>query len=369
METKQREKVIVKTSVIGILANVLIAAIKIVIGLAAASLAIVSEGINNASDALSSVITLIGAKLSGKHPDENHPFGYGRIEYMTGLVIGVVILAAGLSLLKESITGIIHPEPMSVTVLTIVIVAISAVGKLLLGMYTKNVGKKIQSDVLIAVGEDSRNDSILSVITIISAVVFLVFGVSIDAYAGLLFSVVILKTAFETLKNTSSDLIGRPGKKELARQLYKEIRATEGIISVADMMLHDYGPDRYSGSVNVEIDHNLTVGEAYEFLHALQLRIMHEHGVTMVFGIYAVDSDSPNGKDMRGYIARFVRAHEHVKSFHALYLSPNSNLIYVDLIVDYQLEDWDALREEFLAYMKDKYPANDVELTIETEFV
>ncbi len=364
-----RQYLITRTAIIGILANLAIASIKVLIGIAASSLAIISEGINNASDAVTSCLTLIGTKLSAKHPDEKHPFGYGRIEYLTGMVIGILILYTGISLIRESINGILHPEPMNVTILAILIIAGSAVAKYALGVYNLHMGEKADSDSLRAIGEDSKNDAFISIVTIISSFVYLWKGFSLDAYAGLVFAVVILKAAYETLKNTSADLIGTPGEEELAKKLYKEIRSTEGILGAADMMLHSYGPDHYSGSVNVEIDHKKNIGEIYEYLHALQLHIMHEYNVTMVFGIYAVDYDSPYIREMREYIVEFVRAHANIKSYHALYLSESTSTLYVDFIVDYELRDWDETRRVFTEYMKEKYPQYKLELTIETDFV
>ncbi len=369
MRETNRQNQIIRTSAIGILVNLLIAVVKIIIGTLASSIAIVSEGINNATDAGSSFLTYVGTKLSGKHPDEKHPFGYGRIEYLTGMVVGVLILYAGLSMLKESVDGIFHPADMKVSILAVVIVAGTALTKFFLGMYTIKAAKTVESDALLAVGEDGRNDSYFSVLTILSSIIFLFTGFSLDAYAGIIFSFVVIKSGVDSLKSTASDLIGRPGKEELAKKIYKEVRKTDGVISAIDMMLHDYGPDRYSGSVNIEIDHKRSIGEVYEEIHKLQLRIMEEYHVTMVFGIYAVDEDTASVADLRRYIGKFVRVNEHVKSFHALYLSKDTDTIYCDFIVDYALEDWDGMKESFKEYMKKQYPEYNVELTIETEFV
>ena len=136
-----------------------------------------------------------------------------------------------------------------------------------------------------------------------------------------------------------------------------------------DMMLHNYGPEAWSGSVNVEIDHKKTVGEIYQFLHELQLRIMHEYHVTMVFGVYAVDYDGEYMKELRKTIAGFIRKQEHVKSFHAVYIDQRSDKIYCDFIVDYELKDWEELKKEFEQYMAEKYTGKEVVLTIETEYV
>lgn len=368
-DPESREGIIATTSGLGIAVNVLIAAMKVAVGLMASSIAIVSEGVNNAADALTSVLTLLGTKLAGKHPDEEHPFGYGRVEYLTGLVISVLILVTGVEMLKSAVELIFHPEELSISVISLVLVAVSAVVKFCLGVYTIAMGKKANSGALEAVGLDCRNDAFVSIVTIASAVVFLVFHLSIDAYVGVFTSLLILKAGVDVLKDTVADLLGRPGEKELATKLYREIRSTEGILGAADMMLHNYGPDAYSGSVNIEIDHDKTVGEIYQFLHKLQLRIMYEYHVVMVFGIYAVDNDHEEVKAINKSVGKFVKDTDHVKSFHAVYLEPDTDMLYCDLVVDYELDDWDKLRNDFTAYMAECCPGKTPVLTIETEFV
>ncbi len=365
----EREGVITAVSALGIAVNLLIAAAKVVLGLFASSIAIVSEGVNNASDAMTSVLTLAGSRLAGKHPDAKHPFGYGRVEYLTSLVIAGLILFTGIEMLIGSVRLIFEPSELNVSVPALAVVAVSAVIKFLLGVFTVSAGKRSGSGALVGVGLDCRNDSFISVVTILSAVIFIVSGVSVDAYVGALMSLLVVKAGFDVLRDTVSELLGRPGDAELAAKLYREIRSTPGILGAVDMMLHNYGPDAYSGSVNVEIDHEKTVGEVYDFLHALQLRIMREYNVTLVFGVYAVDGDHEEVRVIRQRIAEFVRAHEHVKSFHAVYLDPASPRLYCDLIVDYELRDWSLLRGEFTDFMRESFPERELVLTIETEFV
>ena len=364
-----REGIIAGTSGLGIIVNLLVAAIKVVLGLLASSIAIVSEGVNNASDALTSVLTLVGTKLAGKKPDEKHPFGYGRIEYLTSLIIAILIIVTGVEMLTSAVDLIFHPAEMDISAVALIAVAVSAVIKFFLGVFTIRQGKRADSGALVAVGLDCRNDSFVSVITIASALVFIIFNISVDAYVGVFTSLLILKAGIDVLKDTISELLGRPGEAELAAKLYKEIRDTEGVYNAVDMMLHNYGPEAYSGSVNIEIDHSKTVGEVYQFIHELQLRIMHEYHVTMVFGIYAVDNDHEDAKNARIAVSSFVKEHEHVKSFHAVYFDNKSDKLYCDLIVDYKLKDWDALRKEFTAYMAEHYPDKELELVIETEYV
>lgn len=368
-DPNSREGIISTTSGLGIAVNLLIAALKVLVGTLASSIAIVSEGVNNAADALTSVLTLVGTKLATRHPDEKHPFGYGRIEYLTSLVISGLILFTGAQMLISSVKLVFAPEELSISAVSLAVVAVSAVIKFFLGVYTIRQGKKADSSALEAVGMDCRNDSFASVVTILSALVFLILGWNLDAFVGIFTSILILKAGIEVLSGTVSDLLGRPGEKELAATLYKEIRSTPGILNAADMMLHNYGPESFSGSVNVEMDQSKTVGEIYEILHDLQLRIMHEHKVVMVFGVYAVDNDRETARALRKTIAAFVSGKEHVKSYHAVYQDPKSNKLYCDLVVDYSLRDWDALRQEFTAYMAERFPDKTLELTIETEFV
>lgn len=369
LNPESRDDIVSATSGLGIATNVVLASTKVVIGLMASSIAIVSEGINNFADVLSALLTLIGTKLAGKHPDKEHPFGYGRIEYLVSLIVSVLIIVSGIEVLKSSIGLILHPEPLKISYIALAIVMVSAVVKFILGTYTIRMGEKADSRALVGVGVDSRNDSYASVITIVSSILFLVFNISVDAYAGLIISVLILKAGYDLLKETVSDLLGRPGEYELAVQIYKLIRETDGIVSAADMMLHNYGPEAWSGSVNVEIDHKKTVGDVYSVLHDLQLRIMHEYKVTMVFGVYAINNDHEESRELRTRISEFVRKHEDIRSYHAVYISEKENRIYCDFIVEYSLADWDALRAEFSSYITELYPGYDVELVIETEFV
>lgn len=368
-EPGTREGLVAATSVLGIIINVLIAAVKVAIGVFASSIAILSSGVNNATDALTSVLTLVGTKLSAKRPDARHPFGYGRMEYLTSLVIAALILVSGFEMLISSVELIFAPAQMRISPLMLAVIAVTAVIKYILGAYMIRTGRKVDSGALVAVGVEGRNDAFVSLVTLLSAGVFLVFGWDIDAYAGVFTSVVILKAGFDVLRETVSALLGKPGQEELARQIYRELRSDPLVVNAADMMLHNYGPEAYSGSVNLEISHEKTVGEVYQQLHQLQLRIMHEYKVTMVFGIYAVDNDHEQIRQLRREVSAFIQGRQHIKSFHALYIEPGTGRIYCDIVVDYALQDWDGLEKEFKAYLAQRYPHSDVELTVETEFV
>lgn len=227
-----REQEIVRVSVLGIILNLLIAASRIVLGFLTSSIAIMSEGVNNAMDALTSALTLVGTKLSRKHPDSRHPFGYGRIEYLTSLTVAVIIIVAGAEMMTESVKLIIKPQKLSVSLPAMAIVGGAAVVKFFLGVYTIRTGKRTGSGLLAAIGLEGRNDSFASVLTIASAAIYLALHISIDAYVGIVMAVLILKAGLEVLKDTVSELLGRPGQKELADELYRKIRRPPGSLAL-----------------------------------------------------------------------------------------------------------------------------------------
>ena len=368
LDPNSREGVVSATSILSVIVNLFVALMKVVVGLLASSIAIVSEGVNNATDALSSILTLVGTKLAAKAPDAKHPFGYGRIEYLTNMVIASFILVGGAEMMLNSIKLIFNPEKLNVSYVSLAVVAISAIIKYFLGVYTIKTGKRVGSQSLEAVGVDCRNDSFVSVVTIISSLVYLLGNISIDAYAGLFTSYLIVKAGYDIMKDTVAELLGQPADEELVKDLYKEIRGTEGIINAVDMVLHNYGPDAYTGSCNVELDHKSSVGDVYEFLRPLQIRFLEKYHVAMVFGIYAVDNDSADSKKLRKEIADFVRNNEHIKSYHAIYSDKRINTIYCDLVIDYEV-DREAITRQFEAYLKSIYPDKNIQVNIDTEFV
>ena len=194
-----REKIIVLTSVIGIIANVFLAAFKAVIGLMSSSIAIIMDAVNNISDAGSSLITIIGTKLAGREPDKKHPFGYGRVEYLSAMVISVIVLYAGVTSLVESVKKIINPDVPDYSTVSLIIVGAAVVVKIVLGRYVKSVGKKVNSASLVNSGEDATLDSVISASTLVAAAIFLVFDISLEAWLGAIISLVIVKSGFEMM--------------------------------------------------------------------------------------------------------------------------------------------------------------------------
>ena len=248
-----RGRVIVRTSVIGILANVLLAAFKAFVGLVSGSIAIVLDAVNNISDAASSLITIIGTKLAGKSPDKKHPFGYGRIEYLSAMVISVLVLYAGITSFIESVKAIINPVKPDYTAVSLVIVAVGVAVKILLGRYVKSVGRRVNSDSLINSGEDATLDSIISAATLVAAAIYLLFNVSLEAYLGAVIAAIIIKSGVEMLRDTLSKILGERTDATLAREIKKTITSYPEVSGAYDLIMHNYGPDSYNGSVHIEV--------------------------------------------------------------------------------------------------------------------
>ncbi len=276
-----REKTIVKTSIIGIVANVFLAAFKAVVGLLSHSIAIVLDAVNNVSDAGSSLITIVGTKLAGREPDKKHPFGYGRIEYLSAMIISVIVLYAGVTSFVESVKQIIHPETPDYSAVSLIIVAVAVLVKIVLGRYVRAVGKKVNSDSLVNSGEDAMLDSVISASTLAAAGVFLLFHVSLEAWLGAVISLVIIKSGVEMLRDTISKILGERNDAELAKEIRETVLGFPDVQGAYDLVLHNYGPDTWHGSVHVEVPDTYSAGELDQLLRDITVKVLTEHRVLL----------------------------------------------------------------------------------------
>ena len=270
--TENRDRVIVRTSVIGILANLFLAAFKAAVGLLSHSIAVVLDAVNNLSDALSSVITIIGTKLAGKKPDKKHPLGYGRIEYLSALIVSAFVLYAGITALVESVKKIIHPEAADYSAAGLVIIASAVIVKLLLGRYVKATGEKVNSGALIASGSDAVSDAALSLSVFISAVIFMVTGFSLEAYVGVVIAVFIIRAGLEMMMETLDDILGKRADRELVKAVKKTVISVPGVRGAYDLFIHNYGPEQQVASIHVEVPDTMTADEIDE----MERRIAYE---------------------------------------------------------------------------------------------
>ena len=316
-----REEIIVRTSVIGIVANVFLAGFKAVIGLLTNSIAIVLDAVNNISDAGSSLITIVGTKLAGREPDKKHPFGYGRVEYLSAMIISVIVLYAGVTSFVESVKQILHPQTPEYTTVSLIIVAVAVVVKILLGHYVKRVGVKTHSDSLVNSGEDATLDSIISASTLVAAGIFLIFHVSLEAWLGAVISVVIIKSGVEMLKDTISQILGEKNDPELARSIKRTVTSFPDVQGAYDLVLNNYGPDAWNGSIHIEVPDTYSADQLDRLLRSIQVTVYQRHRVILTaIGVYSVNTRDPEVIEAQRKVREILFSHEHVKQLHGFYL-------------------------------------------------
>lgn len=363
-----RSSQIIRTSLIGIVANVLLAGFKAVVGLLASSVAIVMDAVNNLSDALSSVITIVGTKLSQRPADRKHPFGFGRIEYFSAIIIAVIVLCAGITSLIESIKKIFHPTEPSYTNVTLIVIVIAIVVKLVLGQYVKRQGERLNSDALIASGSDALFDAIITLSTLISAGIMLLWNISLDGILGALISIVIIKAGVEMLASPINELLGTSISAEFTNQIKKEVSAFEGVHGVFDLILHNYGPDVKIGSLHINVYDTMT---AYE-IHGLSRKIIQQmydrHGIIMTVGVYAMATGDNRRAQLQATVMQTLAAHQEIIQVHGFYFSEKDKILSVDVVPDISIHDDAALIRRLTEEIQPLVPDLQVAIVVDHNY-
>ena len=366
---KSRSGIIVRTSIIGIAANAFLAAFKAVIGIISGSIAITLDAVNNVSDAASSVITIIGTKLAGKAPDRKHPFGYGRIEYLTAMIISVIVLYAGITSLIESVKKIITPETPDYSTVSLIIIGAAVAVKIVLGRYVKSVGKKVNSDSLINSGEDATLDSIISAATLAAALILIFTKVSLEAYLGAIISLVIIKSGIGMLRETLSKILGERADAELAKGIKETVNSFAPVSGAYDLVLHNYGPDTYNGSVHIEVPDTLTAEELDELIRRITVEVYKKHNVILTaVGVYSVNTKNGSAAKMRESVYDAVLAIEHVLEIHGFFVNEEKKTIRFDVIVSFDAKDREAVRQKVCEKVHEMYPEYALEIVLDTAF-
>ena len=364
-----REKTIVRTSIIGIIANVFLAAFKAVIGLMTNSIAIVLDAINNISDAGSSLITIIGTKLAGREPDKKHPFGYGRIEYLSAMIISVIVLYAGITSLVESVKQIVHPETPDYNTVSLIIVAVAVAVKILLGRYVKSVGVKVNSDSLINSGEDATLDSVISASTLVAAGIFLIFHISLEAWLGAVISLVIIKSGIEMLRDTISQILGEKNDPELARSIKKTVVSFPEVQGAYDLVLNNYGPDTWNGSIHIEVPDTYSADRLDQLIRDIQTAVYKQHQVILTaIGVYSMNTRDEEVIETQKKVREIVFSHQYVKQMHGFYLIKDQKAMRFDIVVSFDAEDRKAVYEEVLADVQKAFPDYTLQVAMDTDF-
>ena len=357
-----RSKIIIRTSIIGILANLGLVAFKMVIGLASNSIAIILDAVNNMTDMLSSVITIIGTRLAGKAPDRKHPLGHGRTEYITALLVAGIVLYAGITSLVESIKKIINPEEAEYTVISLIIIAAAVFVKLALGHYVKGVGVEVNSGSLIASGSDATFDALISASVLASAIIFLATGLSLEAYVGVMISLFIIKSGIEMVLETVSDILGKREDGELVRKIKEIMVEDPDVLGAFDLILYNYGPEVLYGSVHVEVSDTMTAAEIDEMDRRLVKSVLEGSGVYLTgISIYSQNTTDPEIIATRTEILKKVMAHPYSLQMHGFYINRETREMRFDVVLSFDYNR-DACIRELTQELGEMFP--DYSITI-----
>ena len=360
---KSRDQVIIRTSIIGIVANVFLAAFKAMIGILSHSIAVLLDAVNNLSDALSSIITIVGTKLAGRLPDKKHPLGYGRIEYLSAMIVSGIVLYAGITSAVESVKKIFQPEKPDYTVVSLVIIAVAVVVKIFLGRYVKSQGRKVNSGSLVASGSDAMFDAILSSSVLASAVIFMLSGVSLEAYVGVVISAFIIKSGIEMMIETLNEILGKRADKETTDQIKALLNEEPAVQGAYDLLIHNYGPDKNLASVHIELPDTMTVREVDRLTRKLEAKVYRETGVILTgVGLYSSHTGDDETAKVEKDIREKVLAHDWAVQLHGFYLDMEEKEITFDVVLSFDIrpsEGLKILREE----LQQAYPAYRITIT------
>ncbi len=361
-----RNKKIVQVSIQGIIVNIILVIFKAFVGIIANSIAIILDAVNNLSDAMSSIITIVGTKLSEKKPNKKHPFGYGRIEYFSSVIIAIIVLIAGLTSLKESVSKIIKPELADYSMLTIIIIIVAVIVKYSFGKYVKNQGQKLTSGSLIASGTDAISDSILSFSTLIAIVANLLWKISLEGYLGVIISIVIVKSAIEILKDTIDDMLGVRTDSELTNNIKKVVSSYKEVQGVYDLTLHNYGPNKIIASAHIQLDDQLKVRDVHRITRRIEIEIYAKYGIILTLGVYA-SNDIKEYKEIKNTINNKLKDYKNIIQMHGFYVDEELKQISFDLIFSFDEENPEQCSKEITNYLKTKYPIYNFSIILDAD--
>ncbi|MBR3654115.1 MAG: cation transporter [Elusimicrobia bacterium] len=344
-ESINRDKVIVKTSVIGIVTNIFLVIFKATIGLLSNSIAVILDAVNNLSDALSSVITIIGTKLANKLPNKKHPLGYGRIEYMSAMLVSAIVLYAGITSMVESVKRIFRPEAADYSIISLIIIAVAVVVKVLLGKYVKAKGEKVKSGALIASGADAMFDAILSASVLASAIIYFTTKVSLEAYVGVIISGVIIKAGIGMMSDTINDILGKRADAETTKKIKQLLVEEPEVRGAYDLIIHNYGPNKNLASVHLELPDTMTVEQVDTLTRKLQSKVYHQTGVVIAgMGVYSYNTKNDESAKIQNTILETIMKHNWVLQMHGFYADITKKEIRFDVVMSFEIDAKEGLK-------------------------
>jgi len=367
--SSERETAIVRTSAIGIAANVALAVFKAVVGILSNSIAVTLDAVNNLSDAISSIITIVGTKLSNKKADREHPFGHGRIEYITTTVIAAIIMYAGISSLIKSIQGIMDPVTPDYSPLSLFIIAVAVLVKIVLGHYVRSIGNRVNSDTLIASGSDALFDATLSTSVLTAALIFIFTKISLEAYVGVIISVFIIKASIELLQGSIKEIIGMRPDAALSTLIYDIVKEDPDAEGVYDLIIHNYGPDRFVGSFHTEVLDTTSAIEIDTMTRRLSTEIYKQTSgkiIIAAIGIYARNTTDNRIVKMRTEVTEMALAHEGVLQVHGFIADIENQFMAFDAVIEFGY-DGKQIVHDIIHEVEAAYPNMNVSVLLDRD--
>ncbi|MBO4854287.1 MAG: cation transporter [Oscillospiraceae bacterium] len=363
---KNRRNEIVRVSVVGIAANVVLVIFKAVVGLVSGSIAVLLDAVNNLSDALSSVITIVATKLAGRAPDAKHPYGHGRIENIGSVTIAVIILLAGITAFRESVAKILQPERAEYSIVSLIIIVAAIAVKLLLGHYVKRRGKELHAESLVASGSDALFDAVISASTLVAAVVSILWHVTVEGWLGAVIAAVIIKSGVEILMDSLNTIIGQRVDSELAVKLKQFVCGYEGVHGAYDLSLHNYGPEKIVGAVHVEVDDTMTAREIHYLTRSIAAGVYREFGIVLTVGIYAADTSGGESAALRAAVEEIAAEYPEFRQLHGFYADVENKNVTFDLILAFGC-DAAGIRDQIVQKLSERFPGYSFDVVLDSD--
>ena len=333
----------------GIFLNVCLFILKYIAGAISNSIAITADAFNNLSDAGSSLVSIIGFKMAGQKPDMKHPFGHGRIEYLSGLIVSAAIIVMGYEILKDSVLKIFHPEEITFSYITVIVLSVSILVKIYMALYNKKIGKKIDSSALLATSQDSLSDTVSTLAVLISTLLFFVFYINIDAYCGIFVGIWIIIAGIKSANETISPLLGQAPSKEFVKSVEEIVTSYKEIIGIHDLIVHDYGPGRVMISLHAEVSNKGDINELHDVIDLAEVRLRNELNCHAVIHMDPIEVGNPLTDELKAIVkesAKKVDENISIHDFRVVRGTTHTNLIF-DALVPFsvKLPDEEVVKE------------------------
>lgn len=351
-----------------LIANLILVGCKAFVGFLTGSVAVAMDAVNNLSDALSGVITIVGTGLARKAPDKQHPYGYGRVEYVAAVSIGAVVLWAGLTSFREAFLAILRPEASVYPPVSLMIITAAVFVKFFMGRYVIAQGKKYHSASLTASGREALFDCAISLSTLLAAGISLLFRLSAEGWFGAVIAVFIMKAGIEVLAESLSGIIGSRVESELSAELKGRICAYPQVYGAYDLILHRYGPEQIMGAVRVEVPEDLTAGQLHYLFRSIADDVYGEYGIILTVGLYALNTADLQAAQMKDTLSALVRGHSEILQMHGFYVDMEQRSVSFDLVMDFHSSQKQQIRGEILKDMAEKYPEYRFSAMLEHDF-